>query len=159
MIKVIVCLLLSVSCSLLTNAQLEPLDLLIGIHKNGRLADLVQAFGEPEEIETTKDKGIVKYVYKKPTSFFSYVDKKKKTVESSSLFLWKTNDDYEYLKNKYGNEEWLEKKIEAKNHSGNENYEVRVPRLGLEFEYDKHSPKILYINIYTNKNLLTNSET
>ncbi|MFP5492137.1 MAG: hypothetical protein ACLGG0_11600 [Bacteriovoracia bacterium] len=156
MMKIIACLLFCVSCSFLTNTQLEPLDLLIGVHKDGKLDDLVQAFGEPEEIEKTKDKGIVKYVYKKPTSFFSYVDKKNKTVESSSLLFWKTSDDYEYLKSKYGNEEWLEKKLADKSHSGNENYEVRVPRLGLEFEYNKHSPKILYINIYTNKNLLTN---
>ncbi len=58
---------------------------------------------------------------------------------------WKSDDDYELLKKRFGNYRWVEKYVPTSPHPLRELYKVEIPELGMTFEYDKLAPKIMWI--------------
>lgn len=91
----------------------------------------------------------VKYIYddtsSQKESFIAFVDPQKEEVKSSSTMFWKSDDDYELLKKRFGNYRWVEKYVPTSPHPLRELYKVEIPELGMTFEYDKLAPKIMWI--------------
>ena len=122
---------------------------LINIHQSGKLKTLEHLYGRPTKIEKTDEANILKYTYDgvsdSKDSFIAFVDKRNGEVTSSAIMFWKSDDDYELLKKRFGNYRWVETHIPASTHPLRELYKVEVPELGMSFEYDKLAPKIMWI--------------
>lgn len=137
-----------ISCK--SNGPLEKGDLLsnlITIHKSGKLKTLLSLYGSPTRIEKAEEDNIVKYIYEYAAngSFTTFVKLEKEEVISSSTMFWKSNDDYELLKKRFGNYSWIETYVPTSPHPLRELYQVEIPELGMTFEYDKLAPKIMWI--------------
>lgn len=127
----------------------DVLSNLINIHQSGKLKTLEHLYGHPTKIEKTDEANILKYTYDgvsdSKDSFIAFVDKKNGEVISSATMFWKSDDDYELLKQRFGNYQWVETHIPTSTHPLRELYKVEVPVLGMSFEYDKLAPKIMWI--------------
>lgn len=139
-----------ISCK--STGPLEKKDLLanlIAIQRNGNLKSLISSYGPPTRIEKTEEITTVKYIYddtsSQKESFIAFVDPQKEEVKSSSTMFWKSDDDYELLKKRFGNYRWVEKYVPTSPHPLRELYKVEIPELGMTFEYDKLAPKIMWI--------------
>jgi len=149
MIIILMSLILLSCKSTVPNKTEDLLTALIAVHQDGKLEGLTSKFGPPTRIENTKESNVVKYVYDKTSpkqySFETFVDAEKKEVISSSTLFWKSDDDYELLKSRFGNYLWIEKYTPTSPHPLRELYKVTIPDLGITFEYDKLAPKIMWI--------------
>jgi hypothetical protein len=127
----------------------DVLSNLIKIHQSGKLETLVSIYGSPTRIENTDQASTLRYNYDgvsaSQESFIAFVDTKKGIVISSATMFWKSHDDYELLKKRFGNYQWKETYIPTSAHPLRELYKVEIPQLGMSFEHDKLSPKIDWI--------------
>lgn len=127
----------------------DVLSNLIKIHQSGRLVTLESFYGSPTKIESTDEADTLKYTYNgvsnSKESFIVFVNTKEGKVISSATMFWKSDDDYELLKNRFGNYQWKETYIPTTAHPLRELYKVEIPELGMTFEHDKLSPKIDWI--------------
>lgn len=150
--KVFIVLMSLVLISCKSTVPLEEQDLLsklIYIHKNGNLKILTSTFGPASRIKKTEEPEVVEYVYDSASnrndSFVTFVNPKEGEVITSSTLFWKSDDDYELLKKRFGNSRWIETYIPTSPHPLRELYKVEIPELGMSFEYDKLAPKIMWI--------------
>lgn len=127
----------------------DVLSNLIKINRSGKLETLESIYGPPDKIEKTDEAGTLKYTYSgvsdSKESFIAFVDTQKGKVISSVTMFWKSDDDYELLKKRFGNYRWEETYIPTSTHPLRELYNVEISELGMTFEYDKLAPKIMWI--------------
>ncbi|HXH76457.1 MAG TPA: hypothetical protein VNJ08_15905 [Bacteriovoracaceae bacterium] len=147
---IVIMSLMLISCK--SSGQYEKQDLLsklLNIHKSGKLSSLTSIFGPPDRLEKTDEPNTWKYIYENKSadreSFVTFVNSDKEEVISSSTMFWKSEDDYELLKKRFGNYRWIEKYTPTSPHPLREQYKVEIPELGMAFEYDKLAPKIMWI--------------
>jgi len=139
-----------ISCKSIPPAEKnDVLSSLVKINRSGKLETLESIYGPPDKIEKTDEAGTLKYTYNAVSdskeSFVAFVDTQKGMVISSATMFWKSDDDYELLKKRFGNYGWKETYIPTSTHPLRELYNVEIPELGMTFEYDKLAPKVMWI--------------
>ncbi len=149
------CLIFFSCTTMIHKENQDTISKLINTHRTGEMQVLFLNFGQPSEIEKTKESDVERYIYNKTLvreeSFEVFVDSKNKKVLSSSIFLWKSDDDYELLKKRFNQFKWIETFIPTKAHPLQELYRVEIPELGISFEYDRLAPKVMWIFFNTVK--------
>jgi hypothetical protein len=126
------------------NNKTDELTEIINAHKSGDLKNFLGIFGPPASIQSTDDKDNLIYVY---PHFETLVNPTKNVIITTSTFFWKSDDDYAYLKKKFGQYHWIEKSIPTSTHAISEVYSVEIPEIGVSFEYDRYAPKVTWIFI------------
>ncbi|HXH75737.1 MAG TPA: hypothetical protein VNJ08_12260 [Bacteriovoracaceae bacterium] len=147
------CLLLFGACSL-NGSHSNPkdnFDKIMAIMKTKSTAELIRYYGQPDEIsEPEQDKNVLIFRYK-DSRIDAYVDKlNKNKVSHLTIFFFEDFDNYTYLKKRFKNYKWIEEKLtdDKSGHVMTDRYLVKVPELGMQFEYDNDAPKRKVMWIY-----------
>lgn len=126
--------------------QVDEFDRIISIMKTRNSYDLLDLFGPPEKREDSKDdKNVEEFSYKQTSdhsTITAYFNKKDRKISRIWVSFWKDFDNYTYLKKRFKNYQWIEKKLpDAKGDVLTDLYLVTVPELNMTFEYDNYAPK------------------
>lgn len=147
------CLLLFVACSLngpRSNPQ-DNFDKIMAIMKTKSTEDLIRYYGKPNEIsEPEQDKNIQILRYK-DSRIDAYVKKSDKNkISYLTIFFFEDFDNYAYLKKRFKDYRWVEEKLpdDKAGHVMTDRYLVKVPEIGMQFEYDNYVPKRKVMWIY-----------
>src|SRR5690606_2218074 len=131
--------------------QLDDIDKVLLVMKTKTTTELVKLFGEPDKISLSDDNKKMKiYRYKKPRVDAYVYEKNRNKISHLTIFFFKDFDNYTYLKKRFEKYKWLEKKL-PDNKSGDvvsDKYLVEIPEIGMQFEYDNHTPKRKVMWIY-----------
>ena len=127
-------------------AATDIIDTLILVHRSSELSDLLKVLGTPVKVESMEDPSLKRYVFESDQSVVeALVDVSAKRVMTSSTMFWKSDDDYALLRRRFAGHAWVEEFVPTSPHPIQELYQVRIPDLGISFEYDKLAPKIMWI--------------
>lgn len=146
-------LLLISSCSIndLRPNSSDRFDKIISLMKNKTTKNLYQSFGKPDEIAREgKDQilQVLKYKKSKIDVYLDSTDRNK--ISHLTIFFFEDMDNYAYLKKRFEKYKWLETKLvdETKSDVATELYLVRIPEIGMRFQYDNLAPKRKVMWIY-----------
>lgn len=147
------CLLLFVACSLNSphSNSLDNFDKIIAIMKTKTTEELFRHYGKPDEIsepEQGKDFQILRY---KDSRIDAYVEQSNKNkISHLTIFFFEDFDNYTYLKKRFKNYKWVETKFpdNPKSDVATDLYLVKLPEIGMEFQYDNYAPKRKVMWIY-----------
>lgn len=152
MVKYIFTLLILFSCASNTNKQLGQFQFILKLLKANDHKMLISRYGKPNETSTNEQSVLEFYEFpdKDQHTFQVLWDQQRKKVKSVQVFLWANFDNYEYLKQKFGQYKWIEKKkkLTTKNHYIGDIREVSIPEIkaGFEYQADATNRKILFVN-------------
>lgn len=129
----------------------DDFDKIIEIVKTKSVANLVKHYGNPDEIKVPEqDTAYRMWVYKK-SRIDAYVNNSDaERISHLTIFFFEDFDNYVYLKKRFSNFEWVEEKLpdDTSGHVMTDRYLVKVPEIGMKFEYDNHAPKRKVMWIY-----------
>lgn len=110
--------------------------------------ELISILGNPQESKIDKNQEET-LTFKKDYTFDIFLDSKN-IVQSASLWFWQKGfDNYLFLKKRFKGYKWEEKELPPiQSDYVNEPYEVKIPELGIEFEYDNQDPQRRPMNIF-----------
>ena len=147
------CLLLFAACSLSVpqSSSLDNFDKIIAIMKTKATAELIRHYGEPDEISEPEQDNNIRVFRYKDSRIDAYIEKSnKKKISHLTIFFFEDFDNYAYLKKRFKNYKWIEKKLPDNPRSdvATDLYLVKLPEIGMEFQYDLHAPKrkVMWIN-------------
>ena len=135
-------------CSL-KNGQKEPeldvFDKIFAVKKTEKVDDLNRLFGPPQEIKDAHEDPLTEErVYDSKNDHLPlhvFIDKKSQKVRSFSLVYWVNFDAYSYLKKRFKSFKWIETPVASKYIDVEEDkFQVKIPELGMSFEYDNQDP-------------------
>jgi hypothetical protein len=147
------CLLFFVSCSPNgphSNPQ-DIFDKIIAIMKTKSTEDLIRHYGNPDEISNPEQDRNIQILRYKDSRIDAYVAKSnKKKISHLTIFFFEDYDNYAYLKKRFKDYRWIEKKLpdDKSGHVMTDRYLVKVPEIGMQFEYDNTAPKRKVMWIY-----------
>lgn len=147
------CLLLFISCSLndFHSSPRDNFDKIIAIMKTKTTEDLFRFYGDPDEIsedQLDKRTRILRY---KNSRIDVYLEKSHKNkISHLTIFFFEDFDNYTYLRKRFKNYKWIETKLtdNSKSDVVTDLYLVKLPEIGMEFQYDNHAPKRKVMWIY-----------
>lgn len=146
-------MLLFVACSLNGphSNSLDNFDKIIAIMKTKSTEELIRYYGKPDEIsenDQDKDVRILRY---KDSRIDAYVEESNKNkISHLTIFFFEDFDNYTYLKKRFQNYKWIETKLpdHPKSDVATDLYLVKLPEIGMEFQYDNYAPKRKVMWIY-----------
>jgi hypothetical protein len=147
------CLLLFVACSLKgphTNPQ-DNFDKIMAIMKTKSTEDLIRSYGNPNEISEPEQDRSIQILRYKDSRIDAYVEKSNiKKITHLTIFFFEDFDNYTYLKKRFKDYKWIEEKLpdDKYGHVMTDRYLVKVPDIGMKFEYDDLAPKRKVMWIY-----------
>jgi hypothetical protein len=121
---------------------------LISLMSNPSVSNLKNYFGEPSKIDEKIKSRFIYNATNDHSKIEVIINKETQKIEKIALFFWENNDNYAYLKKRFSSYEWHEEKINSKKTDTDaERVQVKIPKLGITFEYDDASPqrKIMWI--------------
>ena len=127
-------------CTLPTSSKKSEdiFDKLIKVHNANDINKLIEVFGQPKKILSEENSDLLEYQYPK---FSTSVDKNTKKIVGTSMPFWKEFDAYAFLKKRFSDYKWVERPVSSKNIDVVEDrYKVKIPELGIIFEYDNQDP-------------------
>jgi hypothetical protein len=133
-----------------SNTQ-DQFDKIIKVIKSKSKSDLISVFGEPNEISESKNNKNLNILKYKDERIDVYLDKSPgDKISHITLFYFKDYDNYAALKKRFEKYQWVEEKIPQNKttHVSVEKYLVKIPEIGMQFEYDNNSPKRKVMWIY-----------
>ena len=133
------------------NKQMDEFDRIISVMKTRNVDDLQKLFGPPDD-HKNDDKNIEVFSYKETkghSTITAYINKNDQKISRIWVFFWKDFDNYIYLKKRFKDYQWIEKKLpDSKGDVLTDSYLVTVPELKMSFEYDNYAPKRKVMWIY-----------
>ena len=120
--------------------------------KEKSLEDLSEAFGKPDEIVEPSQDFEFKIFRYNSTRIDAYVDIKRNKISHLTLFYFEDVDNYIALKKRFKDYRWIESKLsdDSKTDVATDLYLVKIPEIGIEFQYDNYVPKRKVMWIYFN---------
>lgn len=145
---------LLISCSqiLSSNSKHDVFDKIIEVMKEKSIEGLSEAFGKPDEIvEPSKDFEFKIFRYNS-TRIDAYIDIKRNKISHLTLFYFEDIDNYIALKKRFKDYQWIESKLsdDSKTDVVTDLYLVKIPEIGMEFQYDNYVPKRKVMWLYFN---------
>lgn len=147
------CLLLFVACSLKGphSNPLDDFDKIMAIMKTKSTEDLIRSYGKPNEISEPEQDSSIQILRFKDSRIDAYVEKSNiKKITHLTIFFFEDFDNYTYLKKRFKDYKWIEEKLpdDKYGHVMTDRYLVKVPDIGMKFEYDNLAPKRKVMWIY-----------
>lgn len=129
----------------------DNFDKIIAVMKTRSTVELVKFYGEPDEVsepEQGKNIQIFRYKNSRINAYIAKNDGKK--ISHLTIFFFEDYDNYSYLKKRFKDYKWLETKLQddPKSDVATDLYLVKIPEIGMEFQYDNYAPKRKVMWIY-----------
>ena len=140
------------SCSLKPTMDQSKDDFskILEVMKTRSVSDLKTFFGEPDETrnqDLDQSYRILEYKRQRIDAYVKTSDEHK--ISHMTLFFFEDFDNYAFLKKRFANYKWIEKKLsDPVGDVATELYEVSIPEIGVKFEYDNLAPKRKVMWIY-----------
>ena len=147
-----VLLVLVLSCSF-TQPGVSPkddFDKILEIMQKKSVAELSKHFGPPDEIRGLEQGSSFKILTYKKSRIDAYLKTSNETQLSHlTLFFFEDFDNYTFLKKRFKDYTWVEKKIpDPVGDVATDLYLVSIPEIKMKFEYDNLAPKRKVMWIY-----------
>lgn len=112
--------------------------------------DLIRHYGKPTEISEPEQDINIQILRYKDSRIDAYVEKSNKNkISYLTIFFFEDFDNYAYLKKRFKDYKWVEEKLpdDKSGHVMTDRHLVKVPEIGMQFEYDNYVPnrKVMWI--------------
>ncbi len=123
---------------------------ILEVMKTRSISDLTKFFGEPDDrrdLKLDQSYRILEYKKQRLDAYVKISDENK--ISHITLFFFEDFDNYAYLKKRFKNYKWVETKLsDPLGDVATDLHQVRIPEIGMKFEYDNLAPKRKVMWIY-----------
>lgn len=128
----------------------DDFDKIIEIMKTKSVSDLTKFYGKPDEIKVPEQDTSFKILIYKKSRIDAYIKtSNEKKLSHLTLFFFEDFDNYTFLKKRFRDYKWVEKKIsDPVGDVATDLYLVTIPEIRMKFEYDNYAPKRKVMWIY-----------